>query len=563
MQSLMTDVLVVGGGGAGAMAAYEASKHGVAVTMVLKGIPQHCGATIMAPGAIAGVGNWQVPGDSCDTHFRDTVQGGGYLNEQRLVRRLVEEAPDLILELERMGAMWQRDESGEKYALRIDGGHTYPRCPYLEDRTGREMIRALFGELDKRRVRIVPNMIVTKIITAEGKACGALAFNLENSELVVFRAKTVILACGGGGMLYQNTSNPSDVTGDGFALALEAGAELIDMEFVQFYPLGFVFPESLRGALGALLYHVKLRNAAGERFMERYDSARLELSTRDRVTRAIMAEAKEGRGGPRGGVFADMTYHDPGFIARMQPALNATYQKIGVDPEKDYLEIAPTCHFFMGGVKVNEDWESSIGRLFAVGETAAGVHGSNRLSQNALSEVLVSGARAGRAAAALATNTGQSRVAPQEANQAAKSMSEITDRSHGVRPANLRDKLRRVMWQHVGVLRSQDGITEALRCLEELKGDLESQVVGLKSRRYNQELVVALENYFLLTAAQSVTKAALLRTESRGAHYRSDYTAQDDDNWLRHIVVRKSDGNIVLDFAPADLGELRPERGVM
>jgi succinate dehydrogenase/fumarate reductase flavoprotein subunit len=205
------------------------------------------------------------------------------------------------------------------------------------------------------------------------------------------------------------------MTGDGFALALGAGAELMDMEFVQFYPLGFVYPDSLKGILGGLLYYVHLRNKDGERFMANYDPERLELSTRDRVARAMMTEIKEGRGGPHGGVFANMTFQEPGFIAKMQPALYKTYRKIGVDPEKVPLEVAPTCHFFMGGIKVNENWQSSIGGLYAVGENSAGLHGANRLSQNALAELLVSGVRAGRAAAKAALNSVQAPVDPSEA----------------------------------------------------------------------------------------------------------------------------------------------------
>lgn len=558
MHNFETDVLVIGGGGGGAMAAYEASKHGVRVMMALKGRPNHCGNTMMAPGAIAGVGDWRVPGDSRDLHFRDTIRGGGYLGEQNLVRIMVEEAPELIVELERIGALWQREADGRTYSLRIDGGHSYPRCPYLEDRTGREMMRALFGELRKRNVRVLPNLMVLRLLKRGDRAAGAVGLNMETCETVLLRAKTVILACGGAGNLYLNTDNPTGMTGDGYAIALDAGAALMDMEFVQFYPLGFCFPHSLRGGLAGLLYYLHLMNSRGERFMERYDPDRLELSTRDRVSRAMFIEVREGRGGPHGGVFADMTFQEPGFIRRMQPALYETYLKIGVDVEKDWLEVAPTCHFFMGGARVDEDWESTVPGLFIVGENAAGIQGANRLSQNALAELLVSGTRAGRAAALRAADSPQLPVDPTEARFVADEMERIRRRAEGVRPGVLRNRLRRFMWEEAGVFRKGSGLQRAQTALEEIDADLDKQCVALKSARHNRELIEGLENRFLVKTARCVIEAALQRTESRGAHYRDDYPETDNRSWLKHTLIRQIDGEIRLEGAPVNLKEFNP-----
>lgn len=558
MYQFETDVLVIGGGGGGAMAAYEASKHGVNVMVVLKGHPQHCGSTIMAPGAIAGVGNWHVPGDSRDLHFEDTIKGGSYMNEQRLVRIMVEESPDLIVELERLGALWQREEDGETYSLRIDGGHSFHRCPFLEDRTGREMLRTLMGVLQKRKVQVFPNMMILRLVDHGARVIGALGLNLETCEAVLFRAKAIILACGGSGNLYLNTSNPMGVTGDGYALALRAGAVLMDMEFVQFYPLGFVFPSSLRGALGALHYYIYLRNNKGERFMEKYDPERLELSTRDRVARAIFSEIKEGRGGPHSGVFADMTYQEPGYIAKMQPALYETYRKIGIDPEKDYLEVAPTCHFFMGGVKVDEHWQSTIPGLFAVGENAAGIHGANRLSQNALAELLVSGSRAGRSAADFAASVSQVAIEIREVGASIRFVSQILKRNKGIRPFHLRQRLRQVMWDKAGTFRTESLLQSAIQDLNLLENELDHQYLALKTRHYNQELVEALENHFLVTTARCIAETALLRNESRGAHYRNDYAETDNPNWLKHHVIRQVDEKLKIETAPVDLREIQP-----
>jgi len=562
MHTLETDVLVIGGGGAGAMAAYEASKHGVSVTMALKGRPQRCGSTIMAPGAIAGVGDWHVPGDSRDIHFNDTIKGGSFMGEQTLVRIMVEESPDLILELERIGALWEREEDGRTYSLRIDGGHSYHRCPFLEDRTGREMLRALTSTLQKRHVRILPDVFILSLARGDNGIAGAIGLRTEDFEPFLLRSKAVILACGGGGNLYLNTSTPTGVTGDGYALALEAGADLMDMEFVQFYPLGFLYPNSLRGALGALLYYIHLRNSQGERFMEKYDPERLELSTRDRVARAMYTEVKEGRGGPHGGVFADMTSHEPGFIARMQPALFETYHKIGVDPEKDYLEVAPTCHFFMGGVKIDKNWQSNVSGLFVVGENAAGVHGGNRLSQNALAELLVSGCRAGRTAAQYAAASSQVPVDPREARTPLEVANQIVARDEGIRPVVLRNRLRQLMWEKVGVFRTETDVRGALMDIEQIEADLDRQCLALKSRRYNQELIEALENRFLVKVAKCVAQAASLRTESRGAHYLDDYPKADNKKWLKHLVIHQKENKLQIGTAPVDLAEISPEEGV-
>ncbi len=559
MYNFETDVLIVGGGGGGAMAAYEASRHGARVMMVLKGRPQRCGSTITAPGAIAGVGDWHVPGDSPDVHFIDTVKGGSFFGEQGLIRIMVEDAGELILELERIGALWEREENGKTYALRVGGGHTFFRCTYLEDRTGREMLRALFGELKKRNVRVLPEVIVLKLLTNGERIVGAVGLDLENCETILLRAKTVILACGGAGNLYLNTDNPTDITGDGFALALEAGATLMDMEFVQFFPLGLCFPPSLRGALASLPGYVHLRNNQGERFMKKYDPEQMDLSTRDRVSPGILTEVKEGRGGPHGGVFADMTYHPPGFIARTLPALSEAYRKMGIDPERDYVEVAPTCHFFMGGGKVDEDWQSTVPGLFMVGENAAGIHGANRLGQNALADLLVSGRRAGQGAAKLSAELHYVTADPGEAEVATEYAHRMISRDSGVRPVALRNRLRQLMWHKVGVYRTASDLKSAIKELEELSADLEKQCLTLKSRHYNQELVEGLENHFLVTIARCIIQAALQRTESRGAHVRKDYPEMDNNKWLKHLFIRQIGGKLKIEKKPVDLRELSPD----
>ena len=558
MRRIACDVLVIGGGGSGLMAAHEASKHNVRVAVVNKGKVQCSGVTIMAPGAISAVDDrWKHEGDSKQLHIEDTVKGGFYLNDQEKVALLADMAPELVLELERMGAIFQRNESGTKYALRIDGGHTYPRCPYLEDRTGKEMVKAMVSGLRKRHVPFYEDIMITRLVQAGGRVTGATGIHLRTCESVIFECKSVILATGGAGTMYANTDNPIDLTGDGYALALEAGASLRDMEFVQFYPVGFLFPMALKGMLAGLLYYCCLYNAENERFMERYDSERLELSTRDRVAQAIMQEVREGRGTPRGGVWMDMTFQEPGFVARMTPALHATYLNIGINPEKERIEVAPTCHFFMGGIDTNIQWESSVSGLFGVGEVVGGMHGGNRLSQNALAEILVSGVVAGRHAAELAANSDLTRVDPAEAECEDARVAAMLSVREGLAPSEIRVRLKTIMWEDVGVSRSETSLKRALRGLDELA----EQPVRIteKGRYMNRELVESLENRNLLLSARSVVLSALERKESRAAHYREDFPQTDNNAFLTTTCVAKRGDNLTVSSRPVSCNLVKPE----
>jgi len=552
------DVLVVGGGGAGLMAAYEATKHDVRVCIVSKGKVQRSGATIMAPGAIAGVDDrWKVPEDSRDLHIMDTLKGGAWINEQEKVKIMAEKSSELIIELERMGAIFQRNETGDRLLLRIDGGHSHARCPYLEDRTGREMVRAMISELRKRDVQLFEEIMIIKIIKEDQFVRGALGIDLKHLEPVIFECKSLILATGGAGMVYANTDNPTDLTGDGYALALEVGAELKDMEFVQFYPIGLLFPPSLKGMLGGLLYYSRLYNADNERFMEKYDPDRLELSTRDRVSRAIMNEVREGRGTPRGGVYCDLTFNEPGFIARMTPALNATYLNIGINPEKDRFEVAPTCHFFMGGIKVDNNWKTRIDGLYGAGEVVGGMHGANRLSQNALAEILISGVIAGKNAAKYAKNCEHSFIHPNIADLAKNKITDLLSVKSGIKPSEFRTKLRNIMWEYAGIFRDKNSLQTAQEELEKLENT--PIFINNNSTYLNHELLETLENENLMITAKSIVKAAMQRTESRGAHFRSDYPDVDNKKWLKNIVITKDNNKLITNLESVEFTYKHPE----
>lgn len=558
MQRLECDVLVVGGGGAGLMAAYEASKHKVRVAVVNKGKVQRTGATIMAPGAFAAVDDrWKSENDSRALHIEDTIKGGAFLNDQDKVALLAETAGALVLELERMGAIFQRDKDGSRYLLRTDGGHSYPRSPFLEDRTGKEMAKAMVSALRKNHVPFYEDIMVTRLLKDGDGITGSAGVHLRTGEPVLFECKSLILATGGAGALYANTDNPIDLTGDGYALALDAGAALRDMEFVQFFPIGFLFPMMLKGVVAGLMYYCRLRNAKGERFMERYDSERLELSTRDRVTRAIMQEVHEGRGSQRGGVFMDLTYHEPGFLQRMAPGQYAMYRNIGIDPEKEFIEVAPTCHFFMGGIDTDLHWESALPGLFAAGEVSGGMHGGNRLSQNALAEIMVSGSGAGRAAAEHATKAIRRRVSPAEAGTEEALMARLLATQSGLTPSAIRARLQDVMWEEVGVFRSETSLKKALTLVDELEA--EPAHIPEKAPYMNRALMEALENRNMMVTARCLILAALKRTESRGAHWREDFPKTDNANWCKTILLERKGQVLTTTTRAVICNRLQPE----
>jgi len=542
MEKIQSDVLIIGGGGAGFMAAYECSKYGKKVVVVNKGKLGHSGCTIMAPGGMAGVDRrWSKSVDSVEQHFLDTLQAGSLINNQKLVDLIVSRAARVILEMESMGALWEKDKSGEKYLLRNGGGHTHARSVYLEDHIGREIIRVLLDELGKKKVRLLEDIIILKIITEENVVKGAIGFDLRNFIFVIFESSAIILATGGAGQIYSNTDNPMDITGDGFRLAMNAGASLIDMEFVQFYPLGFLFPTSLRGALAGMPYYSHLLNSNYERFMEKYDPEKMELSTRDKVCQAIFHEVIKGNGTEHGGVFCDMTYLQKGFIAEKVPNFYRLYHSIGINPEKDLLEVAPTVHFFMGGILVNEDWETELPGLFGAGEVCGGVHGGNRLSQNALTDILVSGKIAGRKSVEVVLKQNKRTIHPSVISEEGDKINKIFERKKNtnINPSSIRRELQKLMWENVGIIRTKTKLFQSLKKIKQLKEKLKDTEIKSKNKFYNRELLLAMENESLLQTAECISMAALMRTESRGAHYRSDYPIQNDKKWLKNIILKK------------------------
>lgn len=560
MNVIETDILVIGGGGAGAYAAYEASKRGRPVVLVVKGFLGKSGSTPLAPGAIAGVGPWQHPQDSKDLHFMDTLKGGAFLNEQKLVRVMVEEAPKRILELEYLGAFWERSADGKNYLLRQGGGHSFPRSPYLEDRPGHELLKVLKGELLRRNVRLLENQMVLKILTNDGRVCGAIGAGLYTGDFTLYRAKSIVLATGGASRVYPYFTQDVKNTGDGISLGWEAGADLIDMEFLQFF-IGLAWPKALRGIIVGALYYSRLLNGTGERFLKRYDPERLESSTRDIVSQACFQEIQEGRGTPGDGVYLDLSHNPPGFVKEKLPMIHSLCRQLGVNLEKEPMEVAPTFHFVMGGIRVDENWQSRVPGLFAAGEVAGGVHGANRLSQNSLADIAVSGAIAGRTAAAFAEKQKFLPIDPADCAAVSRKVEEVFERTptRPLRPSVIRETLRNLMWDKVSFRRNENGLGEALdRVIRLRREDLPSLKVGTKSKRFNRQLFEILEMENLLIFSELVIRSALMRRETRGAHFRDDYPRQDDQHWLKHVVIRKANGDVQLKTEEVDLNEIRP-----
>ena len=508
-------VLVIGSGGAGIRAALEAVKYGT-VCVVSKTITGKGGCTVMAEGGINGAVN---PADSCSSHFEDTTKGGAYLNDEQLVRILTDEAPDRIRELVQWGACFEVTKDCT-LAQRPFGGQKFPRTCYAGDHTGHEIVMTLLEQLRASNAEIRDETYAIELIKAGDTVCGAVLLDAAGT-LSAVTADAVVLAAGGAGQLYPVTTNSTAGTGDGYALAYRAGAELIDMEEVQFHPTGAVKPADSRGRLITEAVRGEggvLKNTAGERFMKTYDAARMELSTRDVVARAIATEIASGRGTKDGGVYLDVSHLPAETIESRLPLMLSQFLKAGIDIRHEAMEVAPTAHHFMGGVRITPDAESSLPGLFAAGETAGGVHGGNRLGGNALAETQVFGKRAGASAGKMpATDSAGVKAAAESAlKKAAERIKAFF--SGTASPAAVKAELQQIMWKNVGIYRNELDLRRAEREIKRLS--------GFRLHASSKEEIpaaVTVEN--MLTVASLVVSGALLRRESRGSHTRTDIQA--------------------------------------
>jgi succinate dehydrogenase / fumarate reductase flavoprotein subunit len=571
------DVLVIGAGGAGLRAAIEASAGGVSVGLVCKSLLGKA-HTVMAEGGVAAALANVDERDDWQTHFADTMRGGQYVNNWRMAELHAKEAPERVRELEAWGAVFDRTDDG-RILQRNFGGHKYPRLAHVGDRTGLEMIRTLQDHGVHEGIDVHMECTVVRLLMDGGRVAGAFGYDRERGGFRVFKAKAIVVATGGFGRAFSVTSNSWEYTGDGAYLAYEAGADLIDMEYVQFHPTGMVWPPSVKGILvteGVRGEGGVLRNSEGRRFMfddipELYKnqtadseeegwryvqgdrSARRppELLTRDHVARCILREVREGRGSPHGGVFLDISWikervpDGAEHIKRKLPSMYHQFKELaGIDITEQAMEIGPTTHYAMGGVRVDGDSQmSTVPGLFAAGEAAGGLHGANRLGGNSLSDLLVFGKRAGEYAAAFARDHGAVSVDERQVEGAAAAALAPFDRFAAAggeveNPYQMQYELQKKMQDLVGIVRQEAELQEAIAYLGTLPPRIET--VGVPgNREYNPGWHTALDLRSLVTVSEAVARAALQRRESRGAQFRADHESKDEQLGKTRLAVKK------------------------
>lgn len=569
METLKTDILIIGSEGSGARAAIEAHDLGAQVTIVTKGRMGRHGATIMAAGDIAAdsrslkalVGQ----GDDCDnqrTFLEDVIIEGKWLNDQHLANIIVEEVPQRLKELLNWGLKFTE--------VRQMPGHRFPRSLYT---SGLAMTRALGQQVRRRKIRTLEDTYVHSLLTRDGEVIGALGLDLRHGRVNALLAKAIILATGGCHELYSYTTGPEGMTGDGHAMAYRAGAKLMNMEMVQFVPTTPMAPSVGQGSLFPFLMgpqnalRVWLLNKYGERFMNRWDSQRMEHSTRDLLSLGIMTEILEERGGPGGGVYYSLAHLPKNLVedfARWgaKPFLKPDWHAYGLDfrplidklKQGDAIEVVPAAHFFMGGLKVNERCETSIPGLYAAGEVAGGVHGSNRLSGTAYSQMVVLGQRAGNFAAKRAL---QRRAYPEpETKQLACQQEELFHplQAQGeVNPYEIKNELKEISWRRVGVIREGPLLEETLKDLGRLKKKLALLSSRAKETHHNLEWLECLQVNNMVLVLELILRSSLLRQESRGAHFRKDFPETDNQRWLSNTIIQESREGITVTAEPADM----------
>ena len=576
IQEKKYDVLVIGAGAAGMRAAIAASDEGASVCLVSKSLLGKAHTVMAEGGAAAALGNADER-DNWKVHFRDTIKGGKHLNNWKMAKIHAEQAPERILELERWGAVFDRTRDG-KINQRNFGGHRYPRLAHVGDRTGLEIIRTVQDKvIHQDNIDIFMECTVATIITEDNQAVGALAYYRNNGEIVAIHAKATVVATGGIGKAYRVTSNSWEYTGDGHSLAYLAGADLQDMEFIQFHPTGMVWPPSVKGTLvteGVRGEGGVLLNSKGERFMFNYipeafaaETAKdeneannwlkgkegamrpPELLTRDVVAKAIMKEVKEGRGSPHGGAFLDIANRqDADYIKRKLPSMYHQFKELGdLDITEEPMEVGPTTHYMMGGITVDaETGASSLKGMYAAGEAAAGLHGANRLGGNSLSDLLVFGNISGRAAANFALNTEEVSFNKSKIKKAANEILDCFSDTKTENPYHLHRELQDIMELHAGIVREEESLNEGIEKLKVLNKRVEN-VKATGDRSYNPSWHLCLDMKNMIITSLAIAEAAKERRESRGGHTRLDYPEYDSELGALNIIIRKGpDGlNIV------------------
>ncbi|MBO0768939.1 MAG: FAD-binding protein [Solirubrobacterales bacterium] len=563
------DVVVIGSGGSGLRAAIAAAEAGAKTAVICKSLLGKAHTVMAEGGMAASLGN-MVPEDNWRTHFQDTMFGGKYLNNWRMAELHAKEVPDRAIELEHWGAIFDRNDD-RKMHQRAFGGHTHNRLVHIGDRTGLELIRTLQDKTVHSNVDVFMETTITRLLKDGDRVVGAFGFKRPTGEYLSFSSKALVLATGGSGRIYKITSNSQDCTGDGYALAYHAGAQLVDMEFVQFHPTGMVFPPGVAGLLVTEAVRGeggRLFNNNGERFMEKYDPKRMELSTRDVVARSIYTEVKEGRGSEHGGAFLDVTHLDGDYVKTRLPSMYEQFKELaGVDITKEPMQVGPTCHYFMGGIKVDADTGATrVPGLFATGEATGGMNGSNRLGGNSLGDLLVFGRRAGLGAVEEANRIGPVSVPDGAVEDAhARAAEDLAgDETNKENPYALHKELQQAMGAGAGIFRDKEGLETAIAEVEKIYERALNLRAPSSRPDYNPGWQLCQELRNMTTVSLMIAKGALLREESRGGHSRLDFPAYDD-YWSEHNILQDGVGPD-LDLTPVpvvrkdDLAELIDER---
>jgi succinate dehydrogenase / fumarate reductase, flavoprotein subunit len=551
-RTISCDVLIVGAGGAGLRAAIECKDRGTSALVVCKSLLGKA-HTVMAEGGIAAsLGNVD-PQDNWEIHFSDTMVEGQLLSNWKIAEIFAKEAPDRVRELEYYGALFDRTKDG-KIMQRPFGAHSYRRLCYIGDRTGLELIRTLEDQVLARDIPYMDEVETTCIFKDASGVSGCFGINIRTGELLLFQAKAVILATGGCGKVYHVTSNSWESTGDGIALAYRAGAELMDMEMVQFHPTGMIYPAGVRGMLITEAVRGEggiLTNINGERFMEKYDPKRLELSARDVVARSIYTEIVQGRGTPNGAVYLDIRHRGAEYIKTKLPSMYYQFLEFaGVDITKEKMEVAPTVHYHMGGVRVDpETCETNVRGLYAAGEVACGLHGANRLGGNSLSDILVFGRRAGVAASEFVKTKTSSPVPAEDIKKETDRILAPFKSTSEVNPFDLKERIANVMWQYVGIVRKEEDLQKGLEEIGRIRLDSKS-LQSKGSRAFNQSWIDSMAVWNMLLDCEALIKSAIERKESRGAHTRSDYPKKDDEKWMVNVVIKLENGAMTMRHVP-------------
>ncbi len=549
-EPISTDILILGTGGAGLMAALHAYWHDPSqkILLVSKGMLGKSGCTRMVQGGYNAVLN---PQDSVEAHFLDTIKGGGFLNDQELAWHLVEDAPRIVKELEnKIGCLFDRAPDGSIHQKPF-AGQSFDRTVHVGDLTGIEIMSRLRDQIFASGIPVLQNTRGLELLTSTDgrRVIGAVLLDIQTGEFLLVKCKAVILATGAGPLMYQRSACAQEKACDGIGMAFRVGAHLMDMEMVQFHPTGLVVPgsrlngalleEGLRGA-GAHLF-----NGSGERFMEHYDPEKMERSTRDRVSRASYMEIMAGHGTENGAVFIDVSHLGADFVEKNFAGMRDRCLRIGYDLAREKVEVCPTAHFNMGGIRINKDGFTNIEGLFAAGEDSAGVHGANRLGGNGVAESTVFGARVGDAVARWVKNIKHESPRNEQIAEAQNSATRFLLSNHASRtthhesPWCLRDELGKVMWEKAGIVRSGEKLKVALTDIASLKKRAEQMAVP-GGRAFNLTWQQALDLRNMLASSELIARSALLRQESRGAHYREDVPNTDNQNWLKNIYMAQS-----------------------